>query len=367
LGVSRQWYEGYGFSKKWGFVVCGPELGNLGGSPLLRIINNRLTIKIGLRKMGGGAFYQAIPTESLQAKMTQVLPELVADGVNIYTNTYNKKERIAYKNTDGDFVYEPTSAGVTNAEDLQRHLELASKIYIGYATAFYEDAKLTVPQDTLSFTPKVLEVFEHISHNKSKPESNGIKDMLVTKKPDARFEDVGGQINAVNTCRRFAEQLKYPDVYALQGSEPPRGILLWGPQGTGKTLLAKAIANEAEANFIHIQASDLAGQGLYGQVENVVTEIFSEARKLATDSRKHVIIYVDEGDLLLPKKTGVGAAGRHEATGKTVGIFAQAMDGIASSRDITVIISTNEPGDWILESFREWMKPKKYQGQMHKV
>ncbi|MBI2597180.1 ATP-binding protein [Candidatus Daviesbacteria bacterium] len=332
-------------SVRSGFVSVGPELGNLGGSPAVRFIDHHLTLKLDMYKQGSGGFYQAIPDTVIQRRLSQVSPNLVADGVNIYLVTKAGRERIAFKNTNNEFIYDPASRVVTNAEELQRHLDLAAGIYKAYATAYYEVNDLSVPSDQLIFDGKFLEEQEALRNSESNSVRQGElpQGVIVAEKPDATFEDIGGQEKATAICKRFAEQLRYPEVFALQGSEPPRGILLFGPPGTGKTLLAKAIANGAEANFLHVDASDVAGQGLYGQSERDVRGIFDLAKKLSEADGKHVVIFIDEGDLLLPRAGGTGGGQRHEATGKTVSIFAQEMDGLVSSRKITVIISTNEP------------------------
>lgn len=334
-------------SARSAFVVVGPDLGNLGGQPQLRFIDNHLTLKLDISKYGGSGFYEAIPEEILAEKLAQVFPDLEVDGISIYKRTKEgPRIRIAFKNTDGKFEYSP-EAPVASSQELRDHLELAVQIYREYATAYYEKNELRVPGDTIVIRPEELKRAENVySSGKTQgAESGFLEAMLISKKPDVTFKDIGGQERAVATCRRFAEQLRYPEVFALEGSEPPRGILLYGPPGTGKTLLAKAIANVADAHFMHIEASDLVGEGLYGQAEQGVTGIFSEAGRLANETNRHVVVFVDEGDLLLPAKGIEGAGYRHEATAKVIGIFAQGMDGVVSTRKITVIISTNEPKD----------------------
>lgn len=323
-------------------------MGNLGGSPQIRMIDGQLTLKVELHKLGAGAFYHPVPTETLQAELNNSAPGLIADGVNVYLLAEDgTPHRIAYTDSNHDFIYTPDGTPIQTTQELEQHLRLAASIYVAYATAHYRHDELPIPGDVLRIRPASLRQAEAIAQSRiqsgTSKETNGLAEMLLAKRPDVSFEDIGGQEPAVATCRRFAEQLRFPETYATQSSKPPRGILLYGPPGTGKTLLAKAIAAEADAQFIHVQASDIAGEGLYGQAEKAVSMMFSEAKRLAEN--QHVIIFVDEGDLLLPRKTGTSGSGRHEATGKTVGIFAQAMDGMNSSSRITVIISTNEPGD----------------------
>lgn len=328
----------------YGFVPLGSELGNLGGSPGVKFIDHHLSVKIDMQK-GDGKFYRNIPDAALQREIDNVSPNLVVEGVNVYLASRAGRERIAFKNTNGEFIYDPVARVITSAEELQRHLELAARLYRAYVTAYYEEEKLQLPSDTIIFDGGFLIREEAARKTDGGPrlnEEESPEGIIVSNRPDVTFEDIGGQEKAVLVCRRFAEQLRYPEIYALQGSEPPRGILLWGPPGTGKTLLAKAIANGADAHFLHIDASDIAGQGLYGQSERAVKGVFVLARKLSAGNGKQTIIFVDEGDLLLPRGGG-GVGSVHEATGKTISIFAQEMDGLTSSPKITVIISTNEP------------------------
>lgn len=321
-----------------GWVKAGPELGNLGGAPELKYVGGRFSFKAPLTySETGQSFYSAKPEKPLQKILGPAGFEV--EGVNIYRPEGGKRVRIAYKDPSSDFFYESVPVG--SAEELAHHLELAAKLYQATATACFESINVPVIGDTLIIRPdEMKQLVEEISEIRPL-EINPIESMLLPQKPDVVFEDIGGQDRAVASCRRFAEQLRYPTVFKLEGSLPPRGKLLWGPPGTGKTLLAKAIANEADAHFIHVKATDVVGFGFVSQAERATQAIFDGAEKLTKKDGKHVIIYVDEGELLLPSN----AVMRHETTGSRVGIFAQAMDGIASSRKITVIISTNNPSD----------------------
>lgn len=325
-----------------GFVVVGPDLGNLGGPPKIKLVDGHLVLKMDLSKNGGSGFYQAVPEATLATEMATVDETLEVDGVNVYRIAGGHRERVAFKNSNSEFVYEPESL-VDSADALASHLALGARIYAAYAAAYYKENKLSVPGDTVVIRPDELVRAEKMAaYARTKTENALLEGMLISEKPDVTFDDVGGQEKAVETCKRFARQLRYPEVFALEGSEPPRGILLYGPQGTGKTLLAEAIANEADASFLHLEAADISGEGLYGQAERAVTSVFAEARRLAEKTGGHVIIFIDEGDLLLPAEN-VGGVGRHEATSRTVGIFAQEMDGISSTKTITVVMSANEP------------------------
>lgn len=323
--------------EKNGWVKAGPELGNLGGSPELKYTGGRFSFKAPLSYYNdaGNSFYTANPEKHLQANLNPF--GFVVEGVNIYCLQEGRRIRLAYRNPSCEFIYDPVP--VNSVDELVVHLQLAANLYLAMATAYFESIEVPVIGDTLIIRPnEILQTVEEVHEAKPEP-VNAIDSMLLPTRPEDVFEDVGGQEKAVAACRRFAQQLRFPDVFRLEGSLPPRGILLWGPPGTGKTLLAKAIANEADAHFIHVKAADVVGFGLVGQSERATTAVFEGAEKLIKKDGKHVIIYVDEGELLLPS----GGNMRHETTGSRVGIFAQAMDGIASSRKITVVISTNKP------------------------
>jgi len=323
-----------------GFVPVGPEMGNVGKDPEIKFIGGNLTFKVELYK-NGKSFYGTFPTDDLEKEFL-LHPEYELEGKNVYKFINGTRRKIAYVGGNGgEFFYISEDGEIKNEDDLDSKLTEAGKIFNLFARALHKEEGSTLLRDELIIRPKeLLDMLEVHSYGERRGEKgSSIEKLIIHEKPDVEFEDIGGQDEAVNMCKRFAEQLHYPDVYALQGSEPPRGILLYGPQGTGKTMLAKAIANRAEANFLFVQASDVVGEGLYGQTETVVTSLFEEARKLVKKDGKHVIIFVDEADLILPKTS----KNRHEATGRVVGIFAQEMDGVKTSGKITTILATNNP------------------------
>jgi SpoVK/Ycf46/Vps4 family AAA+-type ATPase len=266
----------------------------------------------------------------------------------VYKVDGEKQTRVAFSDSSSSFFYQTEKGEIKNSTDLENQLKSAAEIFSAFVKAQYKKNEFQLPEnDVLVIRPDELVEMEEIRTFKSgatKQESSADR-LIIKEKPNVSFEDIGGQDKAVETCKRFSEQLAYPEVFRLQGSEPPRGILLWGPPGTGKTMLAKAIAAESNATFLQVQAGDVVGEGLYGQTEGVVTELFSEAKKITQETGRRVIIFVDEADLILPGKQKEGGGARHEATGRVVGIFSQEMDGIRSSKEITTILATNDPKD----------------------
>ena len=125
--------------------------------------------------------------------------------------------------------------------------------------------------------------------------------------------------------------MKNPELYRKWGTKPPKGIILYGDPGTGKTLLAKALASQAEARFFHVEASDVASKW-YGESEKMVKDIF----RLASRNGDKTIIFFDEIDAIAPPREGA-----HEATQRVVSTLLENMDGIASHDNVMVVASTN--------------------------
>ncbi|MEM3740287.1 MAG: AAA family ATPase, partial [Candidatus Korarchaeum sp.] len=153
--------------------------------------------------------------------------------------------------------------------------------------------------------------------------------------PNVTWEDVGGLEDVKRELREIVElPLKNPDSFRRMGIEPPRGVLLYGPPGCGKTLVAKAVANESEANFISVKGPELLSKWV-GESEKAVRMIFRKARQVAP-----AIIFIDEIDSLFPRR------GIHADSGVSERVVSQMLteiDGIQPLRDVVVIGATNRP------------------------
>ncbi|MYL96392.1 CDC48 family AAA ATPase [Novosphingobium sp. FGD1] len=159
---------------------------------------------------------------------------------------------------------------------------------------------------------------------------------------DVNYDDVGGMGDTIRQLREMVElPLRYPELFTRLGVAPPKGVLLHGPPGTGKTRLAQAVANESEASFFSINGPEIMGSG-YGESEKHLREVFEEATKSAP-----AIVFIDEIDSIAPKRSQVHG----EAEKRLVAQLLTLMDGLNSRAHVVVIAATNRP-DAIDEALR---------------
>ncbi|MBI4441320.1 CDC48 family AAA ATPase [Candidatus Woesearchaeota archaeon] len=153
--------------------------------------------------------------------------------------------------------------------------------------------------------------------------------------PAVKWEHVGGLENVKQELKEAVEwPLKFPDAFKRLGVNPPKGILLYGAPGVGKTLLAKAIATESEANFISVKGPELLSKWV-GESEKAVRKVFEKARQTAP-----TIIFFDEIDSLAPRR---GASSDSHVTERVVNQFLTEVDGLEELHDVVVIAATNRP------------------------
>ncbi|KUO56439.1 MAG: AAA family ATPase [Sphingomonadales bacterium BRH_c3] len=156
------------------------------------------------------------------------------------------------------------------------------------------------------------------------------------------YDDVGGMGDTIQQLREMVElPLRYPELFTRLGVDPPKGVLLHGPPGTGKTRLAQAVANESDAEFFTINGPEIMGSA-YGESEKRLREVFEEAARSAPS-----IIFIDEIDSIAPKRTQVTG----EAEKRLVAQLLTLMDGLQSRANLVVIAATNRP-DAIDEALR---------------
>ena len=163
---------------------------------------------------------------------------------------------------------------------------------------------------------------------------SALREVLI-EKPNVKWEDIGGLEKAKQSLEEAVEwPLKNPQDFKKMGITPPRGILLYGAPGTGKTLLAKAVATESKANFILVKGPELLSKWV-GESEKAVREIFKKARQTSP-----TIIFFDEIDALAPRR-GVNQ-GSHVIESVVNQILTE-LDGLEPLNDVIVIAATNRP------------------------
>ncbi|WP_374406794.1 CDC48 family AAA ATPase [Pelagerythrobacter sp.] len=156
------------------------------------------------------------------------------------------------------------------------------------------------------------------------------------------YDDVGGMEDTIQQLREMVElPLRYPELFTRLGVDPPKGVLLHGPPGTGKTRLAQAVANESDAQFFTINGPEIMGSG-YGESEKRLREVFEEATKSSP-----AIVFIDEIDSIAPKRAQVHG----EAEKRLVAQLLTLMDGLEARSNLVVIAATNRP-DAIDEALR---------------
>jgi transitional endoplasmic reticulum ATPase len=151
--------------------------------------------------------------------------------------------------------------------------------------------------------------------------------------PDVKWADIGGLDGVKKELQEAVEwPLKYPDLYDKIGYTMPKGIMLYGPSGTGKTLLAKAVATESEANFISVRGPELLSKWV-GESERGIREIFRRARQASP-----CVIFFDEVDALAPTR---GLGGDSMVTERVVSQLLTELDGVQALNGVVVLAATN--------------------------
>ncbi len=160
---------------------------------------------------------------------------------------------------------------------------------------------------------------------------------VYVERPNVKWSDIGGMEDVKMQVQEAVElPLKRPEVFEKMGIRPVKGILLFGPPGTGKTMLAKAVASESESNFIAISGAQVLTKYV-GESEKAVREIFRKARMSAP-----CILFIDEIDAIAPRRSGSGEDGAMVVE-RVVDTLLTEMDGLNSLKNVVVIAASNRP------------------------
>ena len=159
--------------------------------------------------------------------------------------------------------------------------------------------------------------------------------MEVTRSPNVSYADIGGLDDELNELREVVERpLEASDAFSEVGIDPPQGVLLHGPPGTGKTMMAKAVASEVDATFIKLAGSELVRKFI-GEGARLVRDLFTLAEEEAP-----AVIFIDEIDAIASKRT-VGKTSGDQEVQRTLMQLLSSMDGFEDRGDIRIIGATN--------------------------
>ena len=270
--------------------------------------------------VGSGDFVEVRKIESKPA--TRVVFAPAANNVRLQGSAEALKRSFEGRPfTEGDTV---ATAGHQRVNaDMPEHIRQLLN-----APAFaLQEVRLTV----VSATPRGI---VHIDDNTVVELLPEYKEQVGERRADVTYDDLGGMRDTIDALREMVElPLRHPELFQRLGVDPPKGVLLHGPPGTGKTRLARAVANESEAKFFHIAGPEVMGSA-YGESEKRLRELFEEAAKSAPS-----IIFIDEIDSIAPKRGQVSG----EAEKRLVAQLLTLMDGIEPRQNLVVIAATNRP------------------------
>ncbi|AEH25323.1 proteasome-activating nucleotidase [Pyrococcus yayanosii] len=169
------------------------------------------------------------------------------------------------------------------------------------------------------------------------PKDPAVLGFEVIERPNVTYKDIGGLKKQLQELREAIElPLKHPELFEEVGIEPPKGVLLYGPPGCGKTLMAKALAHEVNATFIHVVGSELVRKYI-GEGARLVHELFELAKEKAP-----TIIFIDEIDAIGAKRMDETTGGEREVNRTLMQLLAE-MDGFDPRGNVKVIAATNRP------------------------
>ena len=200
-----------------------------------------------------------------------------------------------------------------------------------FFTVASNDCEAIRTGDTVLCEQKNLSIIKKIDADKK----FNVEQFTIITKPKVTFQDIGGLEEQINEIQEVVElPLKKPELFKKLGIQPPKGVLLHGEPGTGKTLLAKAVANSSDATFIEVVGSELV-QKFIGEGAKLIKEIFQLARERAPS-----IVFIDEIDALASKRVEIGTSGEREVQRTFMQLLSE-LDGFKPLGDVKIIAATN--------------------------
>lgn len=210
-----------------------------------------------------------------------------------------------------------------------RALSIGDKIRFGSMDTVFEYKVVKVLPEKESI------VIADSTEIKTVNSESGVLDRAIESEiiPKVAYEDIGGLDETIKHLREMVElPMRYPELFHRLGMKPPKGVLLYGSPGTGKTLLAKAVASESASHFIHVSGPEIMSK-FYGESEQKIREIFDEAT-----NNEPSIIFIDEIDSIAPKRDDQSSG---EVERRIVSQMLSLMDGLSGRGEVIVIGATN--------------------------
>jgi cell division protease FtsH len=262
-----------------------------------------------------------------------------------------KIEKIEVAGPELRLKYKDNSLKIARKEDNQEIVSLLEAADIDLAAVNLEIKNLTMGQMiwemALNFLPIIAMIIVFlILFRQARGAQDGMMGfgrskarLFVKGKQDVKFANVGGMEEAKKELEEIVDFMKHPKKYTKVGARTPKGVLLVGPSGTGKTLLARAVAGEANVQFLSIAGSEFM-EMLVGVGASRVRDLFATAKKLAPS-----IIFIDEIDAI-GRVRGLGSMGGHDEREQTLNQILVEMDGFTQNDNVMVMAATNR-GDML--------------------
>lgn len=217
------------------------------------------------------------------------------------------------------------------------HGFVAADLYGLCSQGFVNAVKRLHKSEELVNPDEVRVTLQDITRALSITKPSAMKEVLV-EVPDVRWTDIGGQHELKLKLKQAVEwPLRHPEAFVRMGITPPKGVLMFGPPGCSKTMIAKALATESGLNFLSIKGPELFSKWV-GESEKAVREVFRKARQVAPS-----IIFIDEIDAIGGERSSTENSSGSNVQERVLAQLLTELDGVTELGDVTVVAATNRP------------------------